>query len=73
MAEDTLPKLLLQKYQKYGDTEIAMRKKTLGIWYKYTWKDYYENVKSFSLGLVSLGLQRGDKVCILGENNPEWY
>lgn len=73
MAEDTLPKLLLQKYRKYGDNEIAMRKKTLGIWYKYTWKDYYENVKSFSLGLVSLGLQRGDKVCILGENNPEWY
>ena len=73
MAEDTLPKLLLQKYRKYGDNEIAMRKKALGIWYKYTWKDYYENVKSFSLGLVSLGLQRGDKVCILGENNPEWY
>lgn len=73
MAEDTLPKLLLRNYQRYGDKKIAMRKKTMGIWYKYTWKEYYENVKYFSLGLVSLGLKRGDKVCILGENNPEWY
>ena len=24
------------------------------------------------LGLVSLGLQTGDRVCILSQNNPEW-
>ncbi|MBI4289789.1 MAG: AMP-binding protein [Chloroflexi bacterium] len=73
MAEDTLPKLLARNYQRYGDKKIAMRKKTLGVWKRYTWKDYYENVKYFSLGLVSLGLQRGDKLCILGENNPQWF
>ncbi len=71
--EDTLPKLLRRNYQKYGDKKVAMREKDFGIWQEYTWKDYYEKVKYFSLGLISLGLERGDKVSIIGENKPEWY
>ena len=70
---DTLPKLLKFNYGKYGDKKVAMRVKELGIWQEYTWKDYYENAKYFSLGLLSLGLEWGDKVAILGENKPEWY
>lgn len=50
-----------------------MRQKDRGIWQTYTWKDFYENVKFFSLGLISMGLKRGDKVSILGENAPQWY
>lgn len=73
MPEDTLPKLLLQKYREYGDKKVAMRRKDFGIWIEYTWKDYYENTKYFSLGLMKLGLNPGDKVAILGENDPEWY
>jgi long-chain acyl-CoA synthetase len=71
--EDTLPKILRRNYEKRGDKEIAMREKKFGIWREYTWKDYYENVKYFSLGLISLGLERGDKVAIIGENAPEGY
>jgi long-chain acyl-CoA synthetase len=70
---DTGPKLLLQSYQKYGDKKVALRKKHFGIWQVYTWKDYYEHVKNFGLGLVSLGLEREDKVAIIGDNEPEWY
>jgi long-chain acyl-CoA synthetase len=73
MAAPTLPKLLKQNYGKYGDKKVAMRVKEFGIWQTYTWKDYYEKVKYFSLGLISLGLEPGDKVSILGENKPEWY
>lgn len=71
--EYTSPKLLTRQYEKYGDEKIAMREKDYGIWRTYTWKDYYGKVKYFSLGLVSLGLKRGDRVSILGENEPEWY
>ena len=71
--EDTLPKLLLRNYKKYGDKKVAIREKDFGIWQSYTWKDYYELVKHFSLGLISLGLEAGDKVSVLGENKPEWY
>ena len=73
MSEDTLPKLLKKNAEKYGDRKIAMRVKDRGIWQRFTWKDYYDKVKYFSLGLVSLGLERGDKVAILGENKPEIF
>jgi long-chain acyl-CoA synthetase len=73
MAENTLPKLLKKNADEYGDRRIAMRVKDRGIWQRFTWKDYYENVKYFSLGLLSLGMKRGDKVSILGENKPEIF
>ena len=73
MVAPTLPRLLKQNYEKYGDKKIAMRVKEFGIWQTYTWEDYYEKAKYFSLGLISLGLEWGDKVSILGENKPEWY
>ena len=69
---DTLPKCLRKNYLMKPE-RIAMRVKDMGIWQSYTWKDCYEKVKFFSLGLVSLGLGREDKVSILGENKPEWY
>jgi len=69
---DTLPKLVSNNYQKWGDG-VAMAMKNLGIWQRYTWKDYYEKVKYFSLGLISLGLEPGDRVCIIGDNEPEWF
>ena len=69
---DTIPKLLLQNYRQRSD-RVFMRKKRLGIWWEYTWKDCYQKVKSLSLGLVSLGLEPGDKVSILGDTNPEWF
>jgi len=70
---DTWPKVLKFNAEKYGDTRRAMRHKSFGVWKPYTWKDYYLNVKSLSLGLTSLGLQPGDKVLIVGDNAPEWY
>lgn len=73
IPEDTLPKLLLRNYTSYGDRKIALRMKTFGIWKEYSWKDYYENVKYLSLGLVSLGFEQGDKLAIIGDNEPEWY
>ena len=73
MTANTLPKILLEKYKEYGERKIAMARKDYGIWIEYTWKDYYENVKYFSLGMMELNFKKGDKLSILGENNPEWY
>jgi len=70
---DTAPKYLRYNYLKWGDNKVALRVKDKGIWQSYTWKDYYEKVKLFSLGLISLGLNPGEKLAILGENKPEWY
>jgi len=69
---DTFPKLLRRNAERFGDRKIAMREKEFGIWQDFTWKQYHDHVKYFSLGLVSLGLARGDKVAIIGDNRPEW-
>lgn len=69
---DTFPKLLGRNAELFGDRKVAMREKEFGIWQAFTWKEYHEHVKYFSLGLVSLGLAPGDKVAIIGDNRPEW-
>jgi long-chain acyl-CoA synthetase len=51
---------------------VGLREKDLGIWKEVSWKEYYEHVKHFCLGAVSLGLTRGDKLAILGDNCREW-
>ncbi len=73
MEFDTLPKLLKRNYERWGDGEIAFRDKDYGIWNEYTWKDVYENVKTFSLGLISLGLKPGERAAVIGDNEPQWY
>ena len=70
---NTIPGLLKANYEKWGDREVAIRDKDFGLWQEYTWKESYEKVKHFCLGLVSLGLQPEDKVAILGDNEPEWF
>ena len=67
----TIPKLFYEKARKYGKYRVAMREKEFGIWRPITWHDYLENVKYLTLGLISLGLQEGDKVAMIGDNRPE--
>jgi len=69
---DTIPRLLRENYRRYPDT-VAMREKRYGVWNESTWKEYFEDVKYFALGLLALGFKRGDKVSIIGENKPEWF
>jgi long-chain acyl-CoA synthetase len=70
---NTLPKLLRTRCQKYGSHKVAMRKKILGIWHEYTWKEVYDHVERTSLGLVSIGLKPLDVVAIAGDSDPEWF
>jgi len=72
-ALDTLPKNFVAMAKRYGARKVAMRKKRYGIWQEYTWAESFAHVRDFCLGLVSLGLQRGEKVSIIGDNDPEYY
>jgi long-chain acyl-CoA synthetase len=71
-SNDTYPKLLKHNYLNHT-REIAMRHKKYGIWNEYSWADCFHNIRSIGLGLVSLGLRPGDKVCIIGNSEPQWY
>jgi long-chain acyl-CoA synthetase len=67
----TIPKLFLSQCKRYGKNKVAMREKEYGIWRPYSWQDYYDNVKFLCLGMVALGLKKGDKVAMIGDNRPE--
>ncbi|PZA09395.1 long-chain fatty acid--CoA ligase [Rhodopseudomonas palustris] len=70
-AADTFPKLLRLNAKEFGD-QIALREKDLGLWRVFTWADYQARVHDFALGMVELGLGRGDVIGIIGDNRPDW-
>ena len=73
VREDVMFSLLLDSYLKYENTKkVAMRNKEQGRWRDYTWEDYYQNVVWVGAGLLELGLEHGDRVAIIGDNDPEW-
>jgi long-chain acyl-CoA synthetase len=71
MTEDTIPRIFLGRVKKYGD-RVALREKDFGIWQEISWNEYCRHVRHFCLGLIELGLKKGDHVSIFGENEPEW-
>src|SRR5438876_768942 len=68
---DTYPKLLRLNAKEHGG-EIALREKDFGLWRLFTWTEYQSRVHDFALGMVELGLGRGDVVGIIGDNRPDW-
>ena len=71
MAElDTYPKYLLRNSQTWAD-KVAIRRKRMGIWQSYTWQEFYLQSKYAGLGLMSIGLRKGDKVALVGDDEPE--
>ncbi len=70
--ENTFPKLLLRNAEKFS-AHPAMREKDLGIWQSWTWSEVLQIVEAYALGLKKLGLKRGEKISIIGDNRPRLY
>lgn len=68
---DTIVKLFARRCAALGE-RTAHREKHLGIWMSYSWRDFYANAELIGLGLLSLGVERGDVVAILSDDNKEW-
>jgi long-chain acyl-CoA synthetase len=69
---NTLPQILAENSSKYGDKKTAIRDKAYGIWHKYSWSDYYHYVEKTAAGFSALKLERGETVCLIVDNHPEW-
>ncbi len=69
---DTFPKLLRFQAKTRGDRP-ASREKTYGIWQSWTWGQVASNVHDLACGLQVMGLKRGDKIAIVGDNRPRLY
>src|ERR671918_49785 len=68
----TLADLLPLAARKHGAAKAVMYKDASGQWVRKTYAEVGEIVKSLSLGLIDLGIEKGDKVAILANTRPEW-
>ncbi|HEX3043080.1 MAG TPA: long-chain fatty acid--CoA ligase [Solirubrobacterales bacterium] len=64
---DLLPKAAAQ----YGPN-VAVRYKEGDAWVSKTFAEVLEIVRPLAFGLVTLGVEKGDRVSILGNTRPEW-
>jgi long-chain acyl-CoA synthetase len=67
----TLADLLPLAARAYGDTP-AVRYKDGGQWVDRSFSEVAEIVRPLALGLAELGVEKGDRVSILGNTRPEW-
>ena len=71
-GEATLPELLRAHARTRGD-QVALREKNHGIWQGTTWAGYEAAARHVALGLMKLGLVRGDRIIIAAEDVPAWF
>ena len=69
---DTFPKLLRFNANSRAGLP-AMREKDLGIWQTWSWAECAEEIRALACGLKALGLDKGDKLAIVGDNRPRLY
>ena len=67
----TLADLLPLAARLYGDAP-AVRYMQDGSWVDRSFDEVTETVRALSLGLIDLGVGKGDKVSILANTRPEW-
>jgi len=68
----TVADLLPLAARKYASRDAVLYKDESGEWVARSYAEVGEIVKGVALGLIDLGIGRGDKVAILANTRPEW-
>jgi long-chain acyl-CoA synthetase len=67
----TIADLLPRAAERYAD-KPAVRHKRDGEWHDVTYAEVGEIVSEIGRGLIALGIEPGERVCILANTRPEW-
>ncbi len=67
----TLADLFVNTVKTYRRDTFLLRK-VKGVYQPISTDEFAETVRHLTLALNSLGLEKGDKLCLLSENRPEW-
>ncbi len=67
----TVMGIFMHPARRFGDRRMSLAKKE-GVWQTKTWRQALEALPAAVMGLVSLGLQKGDAVGIISRTRREW-
>jgi long-chain acyl-CoA synthetase len=67
----TIADLLPRAAEMYG-SKVAVEYKEGDQWISRSFEEVRETVRPLAFGLVTLGVEKGDRVSILGNTRPEW-
>jgi long-chain acyl-CoA synthetase len=70
-GSNTIADLLPRAAERYAD-KPAVRHKRDGEWHDVTYAEVGEIVSEIGRGLIALGIEPGERVCILANTRPEW-
>jgi long-chain acyl-CoA synthetase len=68
----TIADLLPLAVEKHGPKRAVMYADESGQWVSKTYQEVGDIVRGLSLGLIDLGIEKGDKLSILANTRPEW-
>jgi long-chain acyl-CoA synthetase len=68
----TIADLLPRAAEAYGPQRAVLYKDDAGQWVSRSYAEVGEIVRRLALGLIDLGIEKGDKVSILGNTRAEW-
>ncbi len=68
----TCADLLPRAAERHADLTAVTYKDGSGKWASKSYREVGEIVRRLALGLIELGVERGDKVAILANTRPEW-
>jgi long-chain acyl-CoA synthetase len=71
MQFSSLAAMFLRQAQRYGK-KVLYRYAQGGHWHSLTWDGALDQVRGIALGLISLGVGRGERVVIFSNNRVEW-
>jgi long-chain acyl-CoA synthetase len=70
-GSQTIADLIPRAAAEHGDS-TAIRYKRDGAWHDVGYGELAETVQEIGLGLIDLGIEAGERVCILANTRPEW-
>lgn len=65
---DLLPRFV----ELYGWKDCIFASKVNGHWIRYDGRRFYDMTNRISLGLMKLGVQKGDRIAIVSNSCPQW-
>ncbi|HVV19706.1 MAG TPA: long-chain fatty acid--CoA ligase [Pseudonocardiaceae bacterium] len=69
--EENLTDMVWANAERFGDA-VSFQRRVDGTWVDLTARDFAAQVMAVAKGLVAMGIQRGDRVCLMSKTRYEW-